>query len=266
MADRTWTVRVNLDELSAQLLYLDDDCERGAWLQGFQVGAAGAPSRDSWSETKRRGWEFGISCFQEAEAFREKRATAGRKSADVRREQKGSAQPTRTDSEHRSNVVQTLFEQTPELRLNQPTANSHKPTTRSKQPTPPTPPARGRRPAEFDPGMFDAMIPEALAASPEFVSEWHRWVAARKERKRPITPLAAKEQLKTLVEFGLADALASISQSIANDWQGLFAPKTGGPGRGKAPPMRVDADRSWASGSGLKPYTPKTGEEHGPAF
>lgn len=119
MADRTWTVRINLDALAAEMLALDGDDEKGAWLTGFQVGAAGARPRDSWPDVKLQGWKFGIAACDEAEAFRQKKSTAGNASASARRRRNGSAQPTRAvapekspteNAEHCSNGVRRVFD------------------------------------------------------------------------------------------------------------------------------------------------------------
>lgn len=274
MADRTWTVRVNLDDLGAEMLALDDDAERGAWLTGFQVGAAGAPCRDSWSEARKRGWAFGQAAYIEAEEFRAKKAAAGEASASARRARTGSAQPSRL--ERRSNTVRTPFEQRskpvrefPEHAPNQPTANSQQLTTNNEQ-HPPTPQG-GRKRVEFDSGMFDGMIPQDLARSPEFVEEWHRWVQVRKDRRKPITPHAAGEQLKFLAGQGPQEGIASIRQSIANDWQGLFALKGPGgrPPQSKGPPpVRASADQRWIEQNAgrLKTITANDGEHNEPAW
>lgn len=119
MADRTWTVRINLDALAAEMLALDGNEEKGAWLTGFQVGAAGAPPRDSWPDVKLQGWKFGSAACDEAEAFRQKKSAAGNASASARRRRNGSAQPTRAvapekspteNAEHCSDGVRCAFD------------------------------------------------------------------------------------------------------------------------------------------------------------
>jgi len=78
----------------------------------------------------------------------------------------------------------------------------------------------------FDPSAFDASIPPILAESATFVETWHNWVSSRHERKKPISERAAGQQLKSLEGFGShANAIESLRQSIANDWQGLFPPR-----------------------------------------
>ncbi len=84
------------------------------------------------------------------------------------------------------------------------------------------------RRAGFSPDQFDHLIPVQLADQPAFVDAWHDWTASRHERRKPISERAAQLQLATLAGLGGVEAaIASIRQSIANDWQGLFAPKDG---------------------------------------
>lgn len=272
MADRTFVVRINLDDLGAQLVALEDDAECGAWLKGFQAGANGAPSRDAWSDAKRLGWSFGVSARDEAEAFRSKKAGAGHASAEARRSRTGSAQPNtaRTLLEHCSNTTpntartepRTHAEQDSEQTPNQPTANSQQPITNNEHPTPQPP--RGARVGrvQFSPGMFDHMIPVEFALSGEFVSCWHDWVQDRKARHKPVTEIGARDQLAKLVrEAGDPTAAVSwIRESIANGWQGIFAPRNIGPGfaRGRGvPSSRSFADQQYIEANrGIKNGAP----------
>lgn len=141
MADRIFMVRMNLDDLAAELLTFDSDEERGQWLAGFQVGASGSPGRESWSEAKQSGWGFGSECYAEAQEFRATKARGGRASAEARKASSGSAQPVRNTPviEQTPNDARTPFEHTSEHTLeqtpNQPTANSQQPTTQSPQST-----------------------------------------------------------------------------------------------------------------------------------
>lgn len=141
MADRIFMVRMNLDDLAAELLTFDSDEERGQWLAGFQVGASGSPGRESWSEAKQSGWGFGAECYAEAQEFRATKARGGRASAEARKASSGSAQPVRNTPvlEQTSNDARTPFEHTSEHTLeqtpNQPTANSQQPTTPNLQST-----------------------------------------------------------------------------------------------------------------------------------
>lgn len=134
VSDRTFFVRLNLDDMAAEIVGLETSEERGQWLEGFLVGSRGKESRDIWPLSKLEGHRFGLSCFHEAESFRDKKSAAGEASANARRQRFGSAQPNtiRTPLEQCSNTARTDAEQAP----NQPTSNIQHPTTiNQKRPT-----------------------------------------------------------------------------------------------------------------------------------
>lgn len=68
--------------------------------------------------------------------------------------------------------------------------------------------------------------------SKTFRESWEQWKAFRKSKGKPISELAAKKQLDLCSSLGEQKAIEMINSSIANDYQGLFAPKNGaGPSR-----------------------------------
>lgn len=105
--------------------------------------------------------------------------------------------------------------------------------------------------------MFDAMIPADLAKSDAFVSKWNLWVSARHGRRKPISELAAKEQLEKLAGFGLLGAIESLRQSIEGDWQGIFPPKAPGFALAPAQPVQpaVARELSYAEQQQLLPMS-----------
>ncbi len=224
---RTFWTKLNHDD-ARMAIEMMDDAEVGRWFRGWLAGAGGndySPEKvGSWPVEMRTGFGAGRASFAEAEIYSEKQRER------VSKRYRGS-----TTVDH-GTTTETPGSENPTEHL---PSNSQQPTARieKEQQHIPLTPQRGKR-VEVSPGMFDEMIPEDLALSPEFVESWHRWVHVRKDRKKPITPHAAGEQLKTLAGFGIAEAIASIRQSIANDWQGLFPPKSpprpSGP-QGKAP-------------------------------
>jgi hypothetical protein len=65
-----------------------------------------------------------------------------------------------------------------------------------------------------------------------FRDAWKNWMLYRSERRKPVSLRAAKQQLATFAQWvktgsSVGDLIASIEQSIANDWQGLFEPRGG---------------------------------------
>lgn len=80
---------------------------------------------------------------------------------------------------------------------------------------------------KFEP--LDAELPEWLSRE-----IWSEWVEFRRQLRKPIkTPKGISESINRLAEFfqqGYPPEQV-IRQSIANEWQGLFLPKDGLPGR-----------------------------------
>ena len=135
VSDRTFFVRLNLDDMAAEVVGLETSEERGQWLDGFLVGSRGKDPRESWSGQKMDGHRFGLQCYYEAETFREKKSAAGEASAQARKNRFGSAQPnaTRTPLEQCSNAARTDSEQTTEQAPNQPTSNNQHPVATSQK-------------------------------------------------------------------------------------------------------------------------------------
>lgn len=67
---RTFTVHVNIDDMTAMLAGLDGASEKADWLDGYMVGVHGHPSRETWPSAKRIGYDFGAKHFAEVEEFR----------------------------------------------------------------------------------------------------------------------------------------------------------------------------------------------------
>ena len=60
-----------------------------------------------------------------------------------------------------------------------------------------------------------------------FSDAWDKWVAYRKQIKKPLSEMTMKEQLLMLSGWGSEEnAIASINKSIAFGWQGLFVVTT----------------------------------------
>lgn len=128
VTDRTFFVRVNLDDMATDLIGLDSTDERGLWLEGFVVGSRGKDCRVDWPAAKLEGHSFGLKCFNEAEEFRDKQSAKGHASADARRNRK--ATEVQPDVNHGSTTVQPDVNQTsthPTTNIQQPITNSEKP-------------------------------------------------------------------------------------------------------------------------------------------
>jgi len=73
-------------------------------------------------------------------------------------------------------------------------------------------------------GVSEFSIPAGLQTR-DFLVAWDDWVQDRKARKKPITPLAAKLQLRNLNDWGVKKAIQAIETAIEKGWTGLFEPK-----------------------------------------
>lgn len=79
--------------------------------------------------------------------------------------------------------------------------------------------------AEAEEGKKEAQAPiEGLN-----LESWNRWVAYRRESGKPIKSASIAAAQKKLAAFG-AQQSAVVEESIANGYQGLFAPKSNGKG------------------------------------
>lgn len=87
-------------------------------------------------------------------------------------------------------------------------------------------PPRQPRQAAFD--AATVALPADLDV-PRVRDAWREWVEFRRKKRKPISEDAARKQLAELIRYGPDGAVASINASIANDWQGLFEPKSSGP-------------------------------------
>lgn len=142
MTERTFFVRVNLDDMAAEIIGLDSTEERGLWLEGFIVGSRGKNCREDWQDAKLEGHSFGLRCFTEAEEFRGKQSAKGLASVEARRNRKTTAdQP---DFNHGSTAVQQDINQT----STHPTSNNQQPTTNSEESMIIGAPTRGPRDAD----------------------------------------------------------------------------------------------------------------------
>jgi hypothetical protein len=72
-------------------------------------------------------------------------------------------------------------------------------------------------------------IPEKLRCNEEFLRKWETWQSVRTAKKScKDFPQLFQEQLDWLGGFAVPVAIEILAQSIRNDWQGLFPPKTNG--------------------------------------
>jgi len=129
---RIFHVRINLDEVSADLNTLVDDKERGEWLRGFMAGASGGANRFVDTSPSYLGWQHGSSARGHAEKFHERQAEYGAMSAKARVDKYGTSQPSkvaRTTLDGGSNDSRTTLEPNSNLSNNPIIHKENKPKT-----------------------------------------------------------------------------------------------------------------------------------------
>ena len=72
---------------------------------------------------------------------------------------------------------------------------------------------------------FAILLPDHLQCSDVDV-KWKEWEEFRRKKGKPISEAAARKQMQMLSLLSREEAIAAIDNSIANDYQGLFPPKT----------------------------------------
>ena len=208
--NRTWSVRLSVDELNASICLLETDAEMAAWARGLMRGLNAGDNKPGASDPYSEGWHVGRAARQKADELRAQLSENGGSDKEANA-------PVNVPAFGKANApanASPIGE--PERRTNnkeQGTKNKERKASAPK--------------VAFSPSMFDAMIPETLAKSEAFLAKWTAWVVSRHSRRKPISEIAAKEQLAKLVGFGVAGAIESLQQSIEGDWTGVFAPKSG---------------------------------------
>lgn len=124
---RTWSLRLNLDEFNALVSSLFIEVDKAYALMGLSLGCNGGALPESVPDAFRRAWELGRSWRDEAENFQEKQREGGRASAANRAAKYGSSQPVRSDLEVTSTSVRSDLEVVSNLTTN------HKPQTNNQQ-------------------------------------------------------------------------------------------------------------------------------------
>jgi hypothetical protein len=79
----------------------------------------------------------------------------------------------------------------------------------------------------------EVAIPAALNTA-EFVETWTTWVAYRKEIGQKLKPTTVKIQLAKMQEWGPAESIEKMKQSMAQGWTGIFELKTNGQAQKKS--------------------------------
>jgi DNA-binding transcriptional regulator YhcF (GntR family) len=84
---------------------------------------------------------------------------------------------------------------------------------------------KNKKPVPTSVDLSALIIPEYFTADDEWPELWADWQEHRRNIKKPLTLLSAKQQIKAMDEWGLGASIESLRQSLSNGWQGLFKPK-----------------------------------------
>ena len=163
---RTFFVRLNVDDMCADLDTMRPD-QHAEWIAGFRAGCRGRIP-PGWDGARLQGAVFGLTCWEEAEGYRAKQSDKGKRSAQVRAERSGTADPRANrepDVNHGSTTVRTGRE--PDVNP----SNIQHLTSNIQQPAASAPPTE---PGLFDPCHFAAgqplSAPHMAACDAKFLS------------------------------------------------------------------------------------------------
>lgn len=120
MANRIFSVRLNLDDMCADLDALDTDKEMADWLRGFKAGSRGLTPRWKADTAGSKGYALGVECLEEAKRYQARQAEKGRLSASKRTHENsttveprlnhGSTNPPTAAQPNQSTTIQDIQE------------------------------------------------------------------------------------------------------------------------------------------------------------
>jgi hypothetical protein len=168
--------------------------------------------------------------------WREKSASGGRKSAELRKGASTTVQPPLANGINQKATLQSSVSSLQSSSTSTSSAPTH---------TAPVPVAAGdealaadcpfptevakKADAKFRAESFE--IPPTLS-TPEFIEAWADWCAYKRERGQTLRSRTAKAQLAEMNGWGESVAIAAIRKSIVKGWTGVFQPDANS-GRGK---------------------------------
>ena len=89
---RAYNIQINVGDLDHELIGLNDH-EAAAWVRGFQSGLHGKSCAEGHGASAQLGNSFGYACWERTRNFMARAAEYGRRSAVVRKDRYGTAQP-----------------------------------------------------------------------------------------------------------------------------------------------------------------------------
>lgn len=224
------TMHLSAEEHGAYLLLMFNYWQTGKPIPKNRLAKIARLTNERWADVEPSLQEFfcdngeewvHLRIEEDLASVREKltkKSAAGKASVQARRSRKEA--DVQTKQERNLTGVQTDVEVVFEHDVN--TKATNKDTDKDLKTDPPLNPPRGNRGVKkFDP--LDIALPNWIS-----VSLWHEWVEFRQALRKPIrTEQGANGAIRELEKFrqqGFSPEQV-IRYSIANEYQGLFAPK-----------------------------------------
>lgn len=224
------TMHLSAEEHGAYLLLMFNYWQTGKPIPKNRLAKIARLTNERWADVEPSLQEFfcdngeewvHLRIEEDLASVREKltkKSAAGKASVQARRSRKEA--DVQTKQERNLTGVQTDVEVVFEHDVN--TKATNKDTDKDLKTDPPLNPPRGNRGVKkFDP--LDIALPNWIS-----VSLWREWVEFRQALRKPIrTEQGANGAIRELVKFrqqGFSPEQV-IRHSIANEYQGLFAPK-----------------------------------------
>ncbi|WP_281984779.1 YdaU family protein [Escherichia coli] len=224
------TMHLSAEEHGAYLLLMFNYWQTGKPIPKNRLAKIARLTNERWADVEPSLQEFFCDNGEEWEHLRieedlasvreklTKKSAAGKASVQARRSRKEA--DVQTKQERNLTGVQTDVEVVFEHDVN--TKATNKDTDKDLKTDPPLNPPRGNRGVKkFDP--LDITLPNWIS-----VSLWREWVEFRQALRKPIrTEQGANGAIRELEKFrqqGFSPEQV-IRHSIANEYQGLFAPK-----------------------------------------
>ena len=224
------TMHLSAEEHGAYLLLMFNYWQTGKPIPKNRLAKIARLTNDRWADVEPSLQEFfcdngeewvHLRIAEDLASVREKltkKSAAGKASVQARRSRKEA--DVQTKQERNLTGVQTDVEVVFEHDVN--TKATNKDTDKDLKTDPPLNPPRGNRGVKkFDP--LDIALPNWIS-----VSLWREWVEFRQALRKPIrTEQGANGAIRELEKFrqqGFSPEQV-IRHSIANEYQGLFAPK-----------------------------------------
>lgn len=224
------TMHLSAEEHGAYLLLMFNYWQTGKPIPKNRLAKIARLTNERWADVEPSLQEFfcdngeewvHLRIEEDLASVREKltkKSAAGKASVQARRSRKEA--DVQTKQERNSTGVQTDVEVVFEHDVN--TKATNKDTDKDLKTDPPLNPPRGNRGVKkFDP--LDITLPNWIS-----VSLWREWVEFRQALRKPIrTEQGANGAIRELEKFrqqGFSPEQV-IRHSIANEYQGLFAPK-----------------------------------------